>query len=38
MRLVELGAIDGVNDDALARHHQADDAVARQRMAALPSL
>ncbi len=35
LRLVEFVAVDGVDDDALARHHQAHDAVARQRMAAL---
>ena len=34
LRLVEFGAVDGVDHHALARRHQADDAVARQRMAA----
>ena len=35
LRAFELFAVDRMHDDALARHHQAHDAVARQRMAAL---
>jgi len=35
LRLFQFGAVDGVNDGALARHHQPDDAVARQRMATI---
>src|SRR3954447_2805001 len=33
--LLELGAIDGVDDHALAGHHDTHDAVAREWMAAL---
>src|SRR5215469_7533149 len=33
-RVFEFGTIDGVDDGALARNHQTDDAVARQRMTA----
>ena len=35
MRLVQLGAIDGVDHGAKLGRHDAHDAVARQRMAAL---
>ena len=35
LRALQFLAVDRVNDDAFARHHQPHDAVAGQRMAAL---